>query len=71
MPDVVPLLIYSRYWWLMLLPPWVWLADVIAKWQMEKPQVNVKISMLMFYAIPHPICEADGTCLCSYLGIDH
>ena len=33
--------------------------------------VNVLVSILMFYVRPHPICEADGICLCSYLGMDH
>ena len=33
--------------------------------------VNALISILMFYIGPHAICEADGTCLCPYLGMDH
>ena len=33
--------------------------------------VNVLISILMFYVGPHPICEADGICLCSYLEMGH
>ena len=30
--------------------------------------VNVLILILMFCVGPHPICEADGICLCSCLG---
>ena len=33
--------------------------------------VNVLISILMFYVGPHPICQADGICLCFYLGMGH
>ena len=33
--------------------------------------VNVSVLILMFCVGPHPICEADGTCLCSCLGMGH
>ena len=58
------------------------LADVIAKWLMLNPPmgvcgrcyghwVNVLILILMLYLRPHPIYEADGTCLCFCLGMGH
>ena len=47
--------------WQMLLP----------KWLMDLPLVNVLISILLFCAVPHPICEADGICLYFYLGMGH
>ena len=44
------------------------------KWQMEWLQGNfVFISALVLNCCtePHPICGADGTCLCSCLGMDY
>ena len=54
------------------------LADVIAWRLMELPTVgmggrwnshwvNVLVAILVFCARPHPICVADGICLCFYL----
>ena len=59
-------------WWLMLNPPMGVLADIIAKvawWNSH--WVNFLILILMFCVSPHPIYEADGTCLCSCLGMGH
>ena len=58
------------------------LADVVAWRLMELPTmgvdgrwnshwVNTLVLILMFCAGPHPICEADGTCLYFYLGMGH
>ena len=59
------------------------LADVIARWFDVKSThrcvcgrcyghwVNVLILILMLYLRPHPIYEADGTCLCFCLGMGH
>ena len=58
--------------WLMECQPWVWFGRCYSqsgRW--NDHWVNVLISILMFYVGPHPICEADGTCLCSYLGMGH
>ena len=33
--------------------------------------VFILISVLTCYAEPHPICEADGTCLCFCSGMDY
>ena len=60
----------------------LFLADVFACRQMELPTmgvdgrwnshwVNTLVLILMFRVGPHPICEADGTCLCFYLGMGH
>ena len=60
----------------------VLLADVVAWRLMELPTmgldgrwisqwVNALVLILMFCAEPHPICEADGTCLYFCLGIGH
>ena len=43
---------------LMLFPEGRWQGNFISVW------------VLRCYAEPHPICEADGICLCSYLGMD-
>ena len=32
--------------------------------------VLILVSVLRCYAEPHPICEADGICLCSYSEMD-
>ena len=37
----------------------------------NSPWDNVLILILMFCVGPHPICEADGTCLYSCLGMGH
>ena len=33
--------------------------------------VNVLVAILVFCARSHPICVADGICLCFYLGMGH
>ena len=47
--------------WQMLLP---WWPDGIAT------RVNL-VLIQMLYVRPHPIYEADGICLCFYLGMGH
>ena len=60
----------------------LFLADVFAWRLMELPTmgvdgrwishwVNTLVLILMFCAGPHPICEADGTCLYFYLRMGH
>ena len=46
------------------------LVDVIPKGQMDDLGKITLVSVLRCYAEPHPIYEADGTCLCFYLGMD-
>ena len=59
-------------WWLMECPPWVWMADVIAKVADEiATWVSVLVLILLFCVGPHPIYEADGICLCFCLGMGH
>ena len=61
--------------WLVLLPRWLMEGPPMGGGGIHYSQsdkwnghwVNVLISILMFYVGPHPICEADDTCLCSYL----
>ena len=44
------------------------MADVTAMWQMEKPlRVDLfQLGVLRCLTEPHPICQADGICLCAY-----
>ena len=64
--------------WLMLLPWWQMLlplvgmcqADVIALVADVIATGSILILVLCCWLEPHPRCEADGTCLCFYLGMD-
>ena len=67
-------------WWLMLLPSGRWNSHcrvwVVPFWWMLFPGgqmvwVFILIWVQRCYAEPHPIYEADGTCLCSCLGMDY
>ena len=56
---------------------WPLQAVSVPSWQMLFPggQMDILgritlVSVLRCYAKPHPIYEADGTCLCFYLGMD-
>ena len=58
-------------WWLMLYPPMGDVADVIAMVACWNGHKVTLILIQMLYVGPHPIYEADGICLCSYLGMGH
>ena len=61
--DVVLFLADGFAWRLMELPTMGVDGRCISHW------VNTLVLILMFCAGPHPICEADGTCLYFYLGM--
>ena len=55
----------------MLYPPMGDVADVIAMVACWNGHRVTLILIQMLYVGPHPIYEADGICLCSYLGMGH
>ena len=78
---VVLRLMLLPFLWLMLLPLQCWLMSLSGGLILSPPMgvcgrcyghwVNVLILILMLYLRPHPIYEADGTCLCFCLGMGH